>query len=139
METPDTVLAFDFGTQRIGVAVGSTITRSARPLTTIDAPAGDARDAALARVIVQWQPDLLVVGLPVHADGSPHQMTARARRFGEDLRERFQIPVDYADERYTSELATVALGGQGRKGRQKRDEVAAQIILQAWLDDHRVA
>ena len=93
METPDTVLAFDFGTQRIGVAVGSTITRSARPLTTIDAPAGDARYAALARVIVQWQPDLLVVGLPVHADGSPHQMTARSRRFGEDLRERFQIPV----------------------------------------------
>ena len=73
METPDTVLAFDFGTQRIGVAVGSTITRSARPLTTIDAPAGDARDAALTRVIVQWQPDLLVVGLPVHADGSPHR------------------------------------------------------------------
>jgi putative holliday junction resolvase len=133
------VLAFDFGTQRIGVAVGSTITRSARPLTTIDAPAGDARDSALSRVIGEWQPDLLVVGLPVHADGSPHPMTARARRFGEDLRERFRIPVDYADERYTSEVAQSSLAGQGRKGRQKRDEVAAQIILQGWLDDHRAA
>jgi putative holliday junction resolvase len=139
MTTPITVLAFDFGTQRIGVAVGSTITRSARPLTTIDAPAGEARDVALSRLVAEWQPDLLVVGLPVHADGTPHPMTARARRFGEDLRDRFQVPVDYADERYTSELATIALGGQGRKGRHKRDEVAAQIILQGWLDDIRAA
>jgi putative holliday junction resolvase len=139
VDTPATVLAFDFGTHRIGVAVGSTITRTARPLTTIDAPAGDARDDALSRVIGEWQPDLLVVGLPVHADGSSHPMTARARRFGEHLSERFRIRVEYADERYTSELASISLTGQGRKGRQKRDEVAAQIILQGWLDDHSAA
>jgi putative Holliday junction resolvase len=134
-----TVLAFDFGTRRIGVAVGTTITGSARPLTTIDAPEGEARDAALADVIDEWQPDLLVVGLPVHADGSPHAMTARARRFGEQLHDRFALPVRYADERYTSELAKTELAGRGREGRDKRDEASARIILQAWLDDNRAA
>jgi putative Holliday junction resolvase len=136
---PATVLAFDFGTRRIGVAVGTTITRSARPLTTIDAPNGEARDAAIARVIEEWQPELLVVGLPVHADGTPHAMTERARCFGEQLNQRFAIPVAYADERHTSELASAALAGQGREGRQKRDETAAQIILQGWLDDNAAA
>ena len=133
------MLAFDFGTRRIGVAVGTTITRSARPLTTIDAPQGEARDAALARLIGDWQPELLVVGLPVHGDGTPHAMTERAQRFGERLRDRFAIPVEFADERYTSELARTALAGQGREGRKKRDEAAAQIILQGWLDDNGTA
>ena len=139
VSAPATVLAFDFGTRRIGVAVGTTITRSARALTTIDGPDGPSRDAALAQVIAQWEPQLLVVGLPVHADGTPHAMTDRARRFGETLRERFAIAVEYADERHTSELAKTALAGRGREGRAKRDEVAAQIILQGWLDDHATA
>ena len=136
---PATVLAFDFGTRRIGVAVGTTITGSARPLTTIHAANGSTRDAALARVVAEWQPQLLVVGLPVHADGTPHTMTQRARRFGESLRERFAIPVAYADERHTSELARSALAGRGREGRDQRDEQAAQIILQGWLDDNATA
>jgi putative Holliday junction resolvase len=134
-----TVLAFDFGTRRIGVAVGTTITRSARALATIDAADPDVRNAALARVIGEWQPQLLVVGLPVHADGTPHAMTERARRFGDDVSKRFGIPVEYADERHTSELARTALAGQGRDGRRRRDEVAAQIILQGWLDDNATA
>jgi len=133
------VLAFDFGTRRIGVAVGTTVTRSARALTTIDAPDGDRRDAAVARVIDEWRPELLVVGLPVHADGTPHAVTEHARRFGEALRARFAIPVAYADERYTSQIAKAALGGRGRAGRQLRDEAAAQIILQGWLDDDATA
>ena len=139
MKTSATVLAFDFGTQRIGVAVGTTITRSARPLITIDAPAGAVRDSALARVIEEWQPDIMIVGLPVHSDGTPHAMTERARAFARMLGERFAIPVELADERYTSELAQASLAGQGRRGRHKRDEVAAQIILQGWLDDDRAA
>jgi putative Holliday junction resolvase len=134
-----TVLAFDFGTRRIGVAVGTTVTRSARPLTTIDAPDGDVRDAALARVIQEWHPDVLVVGLPVHADGTPHAMTKRAHAFGEALATRFAIPVAYADERYTTELANTALAGRGREGRAERDQTAAQIILQGWLDDNAAA
>lgn len=139
MTGPATVLAFDFGTRRIGVAVGTTFTRSARALDTIDATDPDRRNAALDRLIGEWQPELLVVGLPVHADGTPHAMTGRARRFGDELRQRFGIPVEYADERHTSELARAALAGQGREGRHKRDEVAAQIILQGWLDDNATA
>jgi putative Holliday junction resolvase len=136
---PATVLAFDFGTRRIGLAVGTTITRSARALETIDATDPDRRNAALGRVIGEWQPALLVVGLPVHVDGTPHAMTERARRFGDELRQRFGIPVAYADERHTSQLARSALAGQGKEGRRRRDEMAAQIILQGWFDDNATA
>jgi len=133
-DEPATVLAFDFGTRRIGVAVGNTVTRTARALTTIATDDG----AALATVVAQWQPQMLVVGVPVHADGTPHAMTARATRFAEELRARFALPVHHADERHTTELAQSALDAAraGRKGRAARDEVAAQIILQAWLDEH---
>ena len=75
---PATVLAFDFGTRRVGVALGNTLTRSARPLATIDEERSEPRFAAIAALIGQWQPDLLVVGVPVHADGTPHAMTTRA-------------------------------------------------------------
>lgn len=130
-----TVLAFDYGTRRIGVAVGNTITRTARALATVADATEDARMTAVGALVREWQPDVLVVGLPVHADGAPHAMTGRARRFADDLRQRFHADVRFADERHTSELARAALAGQGREGRAQRDEVAAQIILQAWLDD----
>ncbi|MGC1816663.1 MAG: Holliday junction resolvase RuvX, partial [Casimicrobiaceae bacterium] len=73
------MLAFDFGTRRIGVAVGNTLTRAARPLTTIDAQAAEARYDAVAALVREWRPERLIVGLPTHADGTPHAMTARAR------------------------------------------------------------
>lgn len=133
-----TVLAFDFGTRRIGVAVGNTMLRVARPLTTIAAEANAARFAALAALIDEWQPDLLVVGRPVHADGTPHEMTARAERFARQLEGRFGLEVAYADERRTTEHAESALAEAGVRAsdrRAKRDEVAAQLILQAWFDD----
>ena len=129
------MLAFDYGTRRIGVAVGNTITRSARPLVTIDEASEEARLAAIGALFREWTPDILVVGLPVHADGTPHAMTSRAQHFAQELRDRFGAEVQFADERHTSEAARAALAGQGREGRAKRDEVAAQIILQAWLDD----
>ena len=122
-----TVLAFDFGTRRIGVAVGNTLVRIARPLATIDAPANDARFAAIAALIDEWQPDQLVVGVPVHDDGSEHAMTLRARR-----------PVVEADERHTTHAAVSVLESEARGGRAsrgKRDEVAASVILQAWFDE----
>ena len=130
-----TMLAFDFGTRRIGVAVGNTLTRSATPLTTIDA-IDDARAfAAIGALVAQWRPDRFVVGLPVHADGTEHAMTVRARAFGDALAARFARPVAFADERHTSESAAMAAAGSGRTGRARRDELAAAIILQAWLDD----
>jgi putative Holliday junction resolvase len=132
-----TVLAFDFGTRRIGVAIGNTLVGVAHPLVTIDAAAADARFAAIASLIREWQPDQLVVGVPVHADGREHAMTSRARRFARQLAGRFRLPVVEADERYSTQDAASALqrsGEGGRPGRDKRDEIAAQVILQAWFD-----
>jgi len=133
-----TVLAFDFGTRRIGVAVGNTVLRVARPLTTIAAEATAARFAALAALIDEWRPDLLVVGLPVHADGAPHEMTARAERFARQLEGRFGLEVARVDERYTTQQAESALAEAGVGAAERkvvRDQVAAQLILQSWFDD----
>ena len=136
---PDaTVLAFDFGTRRIGVAVGNTLTRMAHPLVTIDNERNDERFAAIAALVAEWQPATLVVGLPTHADGSEHDMTHRAQRFARQLEGRFRLPVAMVDERWTTEAAQSALdeaGRTGRKGRAVRDQVAAQLILQSWFEE----
>ena len=136
--SPVTVLAFDFGTRRTGVAVGNTLTRSARPLTTLEADTDESRLAAVAALVAEWQPQTLVVGIPVHADGTPHPMTRRAERFAAQLEARFALPVARADERHTTKLAQSALTAArvGRGGRAQRDAVAAQLILQGWLDEH---
>jgi len=131
------VLAFDFGTRRIGVAIGTTIVGVARPLTTIADDANAARFAAVAALIDEWQPDMLVVGLPVHADGAPHEMTARAERFARQHEGRFGVKEARVDERYTSqgaEDALVAAGARAGERKAARDGVAAQLILQAWFD-----
>jgi putative Holliday junction resolvase len=133
-----TVLAFDFGTRRIGVAIGNTLLRVARPLTTIADGVNAARFAAVAALIGEWQPALLVVGRPVHADGVEHEMTARADRFARQLEGRFGLRVARVDERFTtigadSALAAAGIRASGRKA--ARDEVAAQLILQSWFDD----
>ena len=100
---PDgTVLAFDFGEKRIGVATGETLLGSAHPLTVIRAETNDDRFAAIGKLIAEWQPVQLVVGLPTHADGTPHEMTRLATKFGERLKRRFNLPVGFADERLTS-------------------------------------
>ncbi len=132
------MLAFDFGTRRIGVAVGNTVVRIAHPLTTIAAEANSVRFAAIEALIGQWQPGTLVVGCPVHADGTEHAMTGRAERFARQLEGRFRLPVVRADERYTTRVAEAALSEAGVHGvarRAARDAAAAQLILQAWFDD----
>jgi putative Holliday junction resolvase len=137
--SPDaTVLAFDFGTRRIGVAVGNTLTRMAHPLVTIDDERNDERFAAIAALVTEWQPGILVVGLPTHADGVEHDMTQRAQRFARQLEGRFRLPVAMVDERWTTETAQSeqeAAGTTGRKGKAMRDQVAAQLILQSWFDE----
>lgn len=132
-----TVLAFDFGLKRIGVAVGSQLLRQARALTTIAAEAKEARFAAIARLIGEWQPTLLVVGLPVHLDGSEHELTARCRRFANQLHGRFGLPVQLVDERLSSSAAEDSLRQAGldwRRRKEKVDALAAQIILQSYFD-----
>ena len=133
-----TLLAFDFGMRRIGVAIGNTLVRVAHPLTTIESDVNERRFAAIAALIGEWRPDRLVVGIPVHADGTEHAMTQRARRFASQLAGRFALPVVEVDERHTTQDAQVRLaraGEGGRRGRARRDEVAAQLILQGYLDE----
>lgn len=135
---PDgTALAFDFGERRIGVAVGEPLLGIAHPLTTIQAQTTDDRFAAIARLLDEWRPAQLVVGLPTHADGSPHAMTQLARRFARRLKGRYGLPVWLVDERHTSLVAESLLEEAGLKGRRQKpvlDQVAAQAILQAWFE-----
>lgn len=133
-----TLLAFDFGTQRIGVAVGNTFSSSARPLTTISDEKNDIRFAAIAGLISEWQPCALLVGLPCNDDGTPHELTALCRRFANRLNGRFGLTTILVDERYTSLAASEQLNKQGIRGRQQKsliDQYAAQQILQAYLDE----
>ena len=135
---PDgTILAFDFGTRRIGVAVGEMMLRTARPLTTISGEANAARFEAIGRLIAEWQPARLVVGLPLALDGSEHEMTARCRRFANQLHGRFRLPVEFADERLSSVAAEERLHARGvNTGRNKAavDAEAAAVILQTYFD-----
>ncbi len=136
--TPRTLLAFDFGTKRIGVAVGNTVSGTAQALTTLHSEKNEQRFAAIEALIGEWQPGALVVGLPCNDDGTPHEMTRLCRRFANRLKGRFGLPVILVDERYTSAAASSQLSEAGVHGaRQKRllDQVAAQQILQAYFEE----
>jgi len=131
------VLAFDFGTQRIGVAVGNTTLCSAQPLLTIAAEKAQTRFAAIADLIETWQPVLVVVGLPLQADGGEQETTRRSRRFARQLQGRFGIEVVLVDERGTTLAARVDLNAAGVRGSKQKpllDKIAAQHILQAYFD-----
>lgn len=132
-----TVLAFDFGQKRIGVAVGEAELAQAHPLTTIHGEGNHERFAAIAALIDEWQPLRLVVGLPLALDGTPHAMTARCTRFANQLRGRFNLPVDYAEERLSSVEAEERLrenGHTGKSAKEHLDAMAAQIILQCFFE-----
>jgi putative holliday junction resolvase len=122
-------LAFDFGTRRVGVASGNTLLKRATPLTTV-ADEGEARFAAIARLIADWAPDALVVGVPFHPDGAAHENTQRARRFGRQLHGRFRLPVHEVDERYTT---TEALANAREGGESDADAAAAALILDQFF------
>ena len=141
------VLAFDFGQKRIGVAVGIQLGAqpgagrldSARPLTTIDHEANELRFAAIAALIAEWQPVCLLVGHPLNEDGTRHEMTARCERFANQLRGRFRLPVEDVDERFSSAEADASLRERGLSWQQRKarvDAEAACIILQSWFDIH---
>ena len=131
------VLAFDFGTRRIGVAVGEPLLGSARSLTTIDAEDNDPRFASIARLIAEWQPQQLVVGLPLTLDGEEHEMTQRCRRFSNQLQGRFGLPVVLIDERLSSVDADSRLAVQGENWKQRKrsvDAEAAATILHDYFE-----
>jgi putative Holliday junction resolvase len=133
-----TLLGFDFGTKRIGIAVGNTVLRRANPLTTINAEKTEARFAAIAAVLKVWQPSALVVGIPYSDDGTPHDLTALCFRFANRLKGRFKLPTILLDERYTSLAASAQLNEEGIHGMKQKnliDQYAAQQILQAYFDE----
>jgi putative Holliday junction resolvase len=124
----NTILAFDFGLKRIGVAVGNTVLKQAQPLTIIREATNDAKFAAIATLINAWQPALCVVGLPRHPDGVEHEMTLRCRRFANQLHGRFDVATVLVDERYSSAVISHQRG-------DLIDDRAAAIILQQYFDD----
>ena len=132
-----TVLAFDFGAKRTGAAVGDTAVGIAHPLATIAAADKRRRYAAIAALIEDWRPALLIVGLPAHRDGAEHEISRLARKFARELGANFGLPVELVDERLTSAAAESSLieaGVAPRKRKPLIDQVAAQHILQSYFD-----
>ena len=121
------VLGFDYGLARIGVAVGNTVTRSARPETIVKARTNVAKWSGIESLVKSWNPVAIVVGLPRHPDGTAHEVTRLAARFARQIGGRFSLPVYVVDERYSSVVV--------ENGENKIDDAAAAVILQQWFDE----
>ena len=130
-----TVMAFDYGTRRIGVAVGNTLTCLGQPIKTIVESSSDATFKVIEGLLKEWQPNRLVVGLPCHPDGTEHEMSTRARRFGNQLHGRFHLPVEWVDERYTSAV----LEGNPDMRDNLDAESAALILEQYFLEKNWIS
>lgn len=124
----ETIIGFDFGLKRIGVAIGNTLVRQAQPLTIIADLTNDAKFERIAALITEWQARRCIVGIPRHPDGAPHEMTVRCQRFANQLHGRFGVTVSLVDERYSSAVLT-------RRRGEYIDAQAAAVILQQYFDD----
>lgn len=124
-----TIIAFDFGIKRIGVAVGNTFLKQAQPLTVIAAESNDVKFDAIAALLKEWQVSHCVVGFPSHPDGTEHEMSARCRRFSNQLQGRFGVTTTMVDERYTSAVIVAKPGAV-------IDAQAAALILQQYFDEN---
>ncbi len=144
--SPQTILGFDFGTKKIGVAVGQSITQTVTPLVTLPSLNQKPDWNAIKNLIDEWLPNILVVGLPVHLDGEEQPMTQAAKKFGNRLNGRFNLPVEFMDERLSSYEAEERLkeinsrnNYFGKKHTNKRqtaldiDKIAAQLIVESWF------
>ncbi len=132
-ESVKTVIGFDFGTDWIGVAVGQTLTRQASPQHAIK----NNDWAAIEKLLSAWQPQLLIVGLPLNMRGESQEITARARRFARQLEGRFHLPVEMIDERLTTrEAYQIAIENQRKKSKTDIDCLAAALITESWLQQH---
>lgn len=140
MNSSDILLGFDFGTKRIGIAVGQTITRTARPLITIKANQGVPDWEALDKLIKLWRPFALIVGIPLNMDGTPQPLTTAAEQFADALRQQYELPVYGIDERLTTKDAREKIfhqGGYKALQNGQIDSVAAQLILETWFMQNR--
>ncbi|MCW8091755.1 Holliday junction resolvase RuvX [Alteromonas sp. ASW11-130] len=133
-----TVLAFDFGTKSIGIAIGQEVTGTAAPLAALKARDGVPDWDALKRIIEQWQPDLAVVGLPLNMDGTEQDVTQRAKKFANRVNGRFNLKVETWDERLTTVDARAMLfelGGYKKLTKDKVDSVSACVIFTSWAEN----
>jgi putative Holliday junction resolvase len=139
--TPETILAFDFGLRRIGVAVGQQVTASANPLAVIQNSDDGPDWAAIDKLVSEWQPARIIVGMPAHADGSPSEIATKVRGFIGELA-RFERPIETEDERFSSLEAEEllkserALGLRGRISKEMIDSAAATLIAERWLTNN---
>ena len=125
---PKTVMAFDYGTRRVGVAVGNSVSKTGQALKILTASNADMLFEEISALIKEWQPEQLVVGRPLHPDGAPHEMTQKATRFGNQLKGRHHLPVMWVDERYSS----VILEGDAQM-RDNLDAHSAALILEQYF------
>ena len=130
MPKPIMVMAFDYGTRRVGVAVGNSVTGLGQALKTIAAPNSDSLFKEVETLLKEWQPERLVVGKPLHPDGAEHEMTSKAIRFGNQLHGRFQLEVEWVDERYSSAV----LEGDAQM-RDNLDAHSAALILEQYFSE----
>ena len=131
------VIAFDFGEKKIGVAIGNSITKTAHPLETIRKVKKSERIEIIENLLNEWEPGIVVVGLPLNEDGTESRLTLLAQNFAKKIKNRFKVPIVMVDERYTSVEAKILLNGNVKsikKGNQVIDQVAAQIILGSYFD-----
>jgi len=134
IKKPMTILAFDYGTRRVGVAVGNTETRVSQALKTMAAQNADRLFREIDDLLKEWQPNQIIVGLPTHPDGAEHEMTAKAKRFGNQLHGRFNLPIIWVDERYTSAV----LEGN-RQMHDNLDAHSAALILEQYFAENTKA
>ncbi|AGI32204.1 TPA: Holliday junction resolvase RuvX [Mannheimia haemolytica] len=137
--TTKTVIAFDFGTNSIGCAVGQSITGTAQGLTTFKAQDGIPNWEEIGKLLQDWKPDMLVVGLPLNMDGTEQPLTQRARKFANRLNGRFNLPVELQDERLTTVEAKAEIfsrGGYKALKKDKVDSISACLILESWFENH---
>ena len=142
MDTPISVLSFDFGLKQIGIAYGQTLTKCAKGIVILKAKDGIPNWDAVGDLINEWKPNLLLVGLPLNMDSSESELSARARKFARRIEGRFSADVQMVDERLTSQEAKMLVRENSNKDGSrlvdftKVDHIAAALILQSWLDDH---
>lgn len=133
-----TVLGFDFGTKSIGIAIGQSLTASARPLISIKAEDGIPRWEQIGELIAEWKPDFIVVGLPLNMDGTEQELTKRAKKFGNRIRGRFEINVEFQDERLTTADAKARLfdmGGYKALTKGQVDAMSAVLITESYFEN----
>ena len=136
-----TLLGFDYGRRRIGVAVGQEITHTAQGLTTINSIDGEPDWAAIDKLVKQWQPQLLIVGMPHNMDDRPHELQPVVQSFGDKLKHRYHLPVKWIDEKLSSREAEQRIAQSARPKQRKHDKaeidkLAAELILQSWLNSN---